>query len=150
VTARQGTGTVLTMSADALSLRRLTQWLADVLAATGSESTVLQARVELAVHEICMNVVDHAYGTEDGAERGDIAVEAAVDADAVRIWVTDCGGRFDPETAPPPVPGRPQVRGYGLVIAGKLTDDLGYRRETGRNTWTLRFDRTHDKQEAGP
>ena len=59
----------LTMSADALSVRKLGPWLSEALAPTGAEATDLHGKMELAVHEVCMNIVDHAYGAQPPGDR---------------------------------------------------------------------------------
>jgi hypothetical protein len=71
----------------------------------------------------------------------------AFETDAVRIRVSDAGRRF--AGAPPePVPGLPQIRGYGLLIVEKLADDVTYERVNARNIWSLRFDRTWGETRA--
>ena len=74
----------LTMNADPLSLRRLSPWLSGVLAPTGPETGELRAKMELAVHEVCMDVIDHAYGPQHGsAEPGTVLVECGHTLQAV-------------------------------------------------------------------
>jgi serine/threonine-protein kinase RsbW len=138
----------LTMNADALSLRKLGPWVTDLLAGAGEGAAALQGRVELAVHEVCMNVVDHAYALDHDPSPADIEVAGWLDDDAVRIRVTDRGSGFERDAVSRPQPGVPQIRGYGLLIVEKLADDVQYLRADGRNTWTLRFHRTRDNQES--
>ena len=131
----------LTMRADALSVRELGPWLSEALAPTGAEASVLVGRMELAVHEVCMNIVDHAYGTQPPGDRTDLHVECWVHPEAVLVRVTDGGSPFQ-DPAHRPTPGVPQIRGYGLPIVEKLADDVRYERGNGINIWSLRFRRS--------
>ena len=137
-----GGPTRLALRADALGVRDVGPWLVDLLAVIGpDEAAVLHARMELAVHEICMNVVDHAFSASHTTQPDDITLQGDVATDAVLVTVRDRGSAFDQGSVRPPVPGVPQIRGYGLLIAEKLADDIDYRREGKVNVWSLRFDR---------
>ena len=131
----------LTMSADALSVRKLGPWLSESLAPTGGEAKELQGKMELAVHEVCMNIVDHAYSGQPAEDRSDLHVECWVHPEAVLVRVSDGGSPFQ-APAHRPTPGVPQIRGYGLPIVEKLADDVRYERGNGINIWSLRFRRT--------
>ncbi|HYN73429.1 MAG TPA: ATP-binding protein [Nakamurella sp.] len=133
----------LTMSADALAVRELGPWLSEALAPTGAEAPALRGKMELAVHEICMNIVDHAYGGRPLDDRTDLHVECWVHPDAVLVRVSDGGSPFQ-APAHRPTPGVAQIRGYGLPIVEKLADEVRYERGNGINIWSLRFRR------AGP
>jgi anti-sigma regulatory factor (Ser/Thr protein kinase) len=136
----------LVIPADALSVRRLSGWLTGLLVEAGTEATVLQTRIELAVHEVCMNIVDHAYGPGRVPGPDDLSVDGSVDPDAIRIEVRDHGAGFEFKAAAEPEPGVPHIRGYGLVIVEKLVDELSYARRGDTNIWSLRFDRAPDPQ----
>ena len=140
----------LVIAADTASVRELSGWLSGLLMQTGAEAAALQARMELAVHEVCMNIVDHAYGAHHVPGPDDLTIDGAVDADAVRVQVRDQGVGFDAAAITKPQPGLPQIRGYGLVIVEKLVDDLGYMRRDHTNIWSLRFDRATDRQGNRP
>ena len=131
----------LTMSADALSVRKLGPWLSETLAPTGAEADELQGKMELAVHEVCMNIVDHAYGAQPAEDRSDLHIECWVHQEAVLVRVSDDGSPFH-APAHRPSPGVPQIRGYGLPIVEKLADEVRYERGNGINIWSLRFRRT--------
>ncbi|WP_157970477.1 ATP-binding protein [Nakamurella deserti] len=129
----------LSIDANPLAVRDIGPWLRALLTATTpTEAETLVARLELAVHEVCMNVVDHA-GLPPGAALG---LRGAVTADRVRIEIHDDGSPFDPSGVPEPVPGVAQVRGYGLMIVRQLVDTVDYRRTEGHNTWVLELHRT--------
>lgn len=123
----------LDLDADLARLRALGPWLATVLENAGAAE--LHAPLELALHEVCVNVVTHAYASTSGR----IHVGARCDAEAVELEVRDHGAEvFEEAEAPEPVPGVPQIHGYGLMIARRLTDELRYHREDGTNVWLLR------------
>jgi serine/threonine-protein kinase RsbW len=95
----------------------------------------LSYSVQLAVHEICANIVDHAY---DGAG-GRIAMVARLDrcARQMTIELHDTGRYFDPADDVEHDLDIPRESGYGLMIARQLLDDVRYERETSQNRWLL-------------
>ena len=138
----------LTITADTLAVRQITGWLVALLAPAGTEAPALLARVELSVHEVCMNILDHSYGPDHIARGDDITIEGAIDPATIWIWLWDRGSAFDFGNIRRPVPGVPQVRGYGLVIVEQLASELRYVREHSTNIWSLRFDRAIKRQES--
>lgn len=123
----------LDLDADLAELRALGPWLAQVLDAAGAASA--QGSLELALHEVCVNVVTHAYENAPGR----IHVRSRCDPSTIELEVRDQGpGVFDESGTPEPVAGVPQIHGYGLMIARKLTDELIYHREDRTNVWLLR------------
>lgn len=122
----------------AADVRRVGPWLAEVLETVpADEAAVLQGRLELALHEVCMNVVDHGRLPE-GAR---MALEARIGEDDVTVTVRDAGVEVDLAAVPEPVAGQPQVRGYGVMIARQLLDVLELEREEREdgpgNRWRL-------------
>ena len=98
------------------------------------------ADVELIVSELATNSVRHA-GCD---EAGEIAVEAAVEADRVRVALSDAGGGFEAHTPAPP--GNGSAGGYGLVLLDRLSDRWGVQRENGFSVW---FEVQRDKLPFG-
>ena len=129
----------LMMPAEPLALRELTDWVTALLAAAGAPG--LQQPVELAVHEVCMNVIDHAYGPEHRTRPDDITVDGEFDDRAVTVRVRDSGVTCDRPVGNTPAPAQPTVRGYGLVIVERLVEELIYQRLSRTNLWRLRFAR---------
>jgi serine/threonine-protein kinase RsbW len=128
----------LAIDANPLAVRDIGPWLAALLAALPTdERDALLSRLELAVHEVCMNVVDHA-GLPPGSS---LQLVGTVDGHRVRIEIHDDGSPFDASGVPEPVAGVPQVRGYGLMIVRQLVDTVDYSREGGHNTWVLQVHR---------
>jgi len=120
-------------------VRKIGPWLHDVLVVLpDDEAGAVAARLELAVHEVAVNVIDHA----ELPPAAEIRFSAEITDSVVEIRVTDPGRPFDPATVRVPIAGVPQERGYGLMLATKLVSDLGYRRLDSGNCWTLRVNRS--------
>ena len=87
------------------------------------------ADVELIVSELATNSVRHA-GCGEGDE---LSMEAAVEADRVRVRLFDPGDGFE-QHAPKP-PARGSDGGYGLVLLDRLSDRWGVQRDGGFSVW---------------
>jgi serine/threonine-protein kinase RsbW len=91
-------------------------------------------RLELALEEVLMNIVWHAYG--DSGE-GEMTVRASRNGDEVTLVFEDSGPPFDPlQAAAPPVPAsvdEAKVGGLGLVLLRRVASALRYERRDGRN-----------------
>ncbi len=91
--------------------------------------------VQLAVHEACTNIIDHAYGSSEGR----INITLMLDWQPARLTVEliDTGKPFDPANVPPPDLDQPHVRGYGLYLMKQLMDEVVYQPMLGGNHWRL-------------
>jgi anti-sigma regulatory factor (Ser/Thr protein kinase) len=87
------------------------------------------ADVELLVSELATNSVRHA----GCAESDEIALEADVNPDRVRVRLSDTGQGFEVHTPEPPSTGA--AGGYGLVLLERLSDRWGVQRENGFSVW---------------
>ena len=87
------------------------------------------ADVELLVSELATNSVRHA----GCGEADEISLEAAVEADRVRVCLSDAGDGFKPHTPRPPPNG--SSGGYGLVLLDRLSDRWGVQKEGGFSVW---------------
>ena len=87
------------------------------------------ADVELLVSELATNSVRHA-GCDESDE---LSMEAAVEADHVRVRLFDQGEGFDVHTPRPPESG--SAGGYGLVLLERLSDRWGIQRGNGFSVW---------------
>jgi anti-sigma regulatory factor (Ser/Thr protein kinase) len=87
------------------------------------------ADIELLVSELATNSVRHA----GCGESEEIAIEADVEPDRVRVRLFDAGQGFEAHTPAPPAKGA--AGGYGLVLLERLSDRWGVQRENGFNVW---------------
>jgi len=96
-------------------------------------------KIELALHEICVNIVRYAYPR---GRRGDMAVRLWPDGESLFIEVRDKGIPFNPVRKKNPdlmvklrrgLPG-----GLGVYFFKTLMDGLTYRRVGGQNVLTVR------------
>jgi len=92
-------------------------------------------QLKLAVHELCNNVIEHAYGHEEGYLTIDICLDHQQRQLIVDLY--DRGQPCDLTQAIAPDLTTPQVRGYGLFLARQLSDQLHYERIDDRNHWQL-------------
>jgi serine/threonine-protein kinase RsbW len=90
--------------------------------------------IVLAVQELCMNIVDHAY---EGRSDGRISLDFTVADDCFTAEFSDDGTPFDASTVTAPDLEAGQVRGYGLFLMMELLDDVTYTSADGRNRWRL-------------
>lgn len=91
--------------------------------------------IKLAVHEIANNVIDHAYGHEQGV----LEISLHFDAPASRFIANfhDTGVAFDATSAPTPDLDEPHESGYGLFLAAQIMDEVTYQRQADGNHWRL-------------
>ena len=91
--------------------------------------------IQLAVHEICNNIIEHAYGHEKGM----LTVHFMLDGNR-RRFITDLydhGRCFDLGNVAAPNLAEPQEGGYGLFLAHSLMDDICYEPHEDGNHWRL-------------
>lgn len=87
--------------------------------------------IELALHEVAVNVIEHARPSTD------LTVAIDLTAGTVTVDLTDDGAAFDPRTVPTPDPAELPESGFGIHIARELVDRLVYETRPGWNRWTL-------------
>ena len=96
--------------------------------------------IELALEEILVNIMNHAYeGTN-----GDIQVVCRSDnQQSFIIEITDTGKAFDMTSVPPPdlsgAISERKIGGLGIHFVKKLTDKLQYRREGNKNILEIKI-----------
>lgn len=127
-------------------------------AVTIAEADMVAYELEMAAHEVCMNIIDHAYKNE---RRGSIRLtfSAKPDRGQIVVLLLDTGDGFDPQrqTWPPahswelsieqgerqyqltavPEPSLEQERGRGLYLITQLVDEVQYVPLTCGNQWRL-------------
>ena len=121
-------------------------------------SSTIVGELSLAAHEICTNIIDHAYG---GAENKFITVDIAVNEELneLQVMIKDTGCPFNPLAVewPPydswqvftksgtqyyqliqiPEPDFEQERGRGLFLILALLEKVFYFSAEGKNCWCL-------------
>ncbi len=117
---------------------RVRAFLRDSIAglALGDEDRL---KIELALHEICVNVAQYAYPPGRG---GDMGVRVWTKGGSLYIEVRDKGVPFNPlEKENPDLMvklRRGESGGYGIYFFRTLMDGLAYRRAGGENVLTVR------------
>ena len=92
--------------------------------------------IELAVSEICTNLIEHAYQMAGGEIRGSLTPLE----NGIQIDLYDDGESFDPAAVPDPTlaQGSPNEGGYGLHIVRQIMDKVEYQAHTPKgNHWRL-------------
>lgn len=93
-------------------------------------------KLELALVEICVNVIRYAYADEPG----EITLSLWT-IPGVCLEIRDAGRPFDPRLVPAPdlegLLSSDRRGGLGVYLARSLVDDFDYRREEGENVITL-------------
>lgn len=95
----------------------------------------LKYNIELAVHETCTNIVEHAYNGKNG--RINISLSIHKKTNRLIIELQDTGTPFDLAKIQEPDLEAPQIHGYGLFITRQLLDEVNYQSTPGTNQWRL-------------
>ena len=100
-----------------------------------AEPEITLYNLELAIQEISVNIVTHAYSEVGGR----IQMSATLDQQPLRIIIMlqDTGHPFDPNQVPTPRFGELQEHGYGLFLVHELMDKVEYRPGVRGNLWQL-------------
>lgn len=121
-------------------LHMLSTCVAEMLAQESNleEREIVIYNVQLAVQEVCTNIIRHAYSPEQ-QEYERIHVTMRLDAEPRRLIVElfDQGGLFDEGLVQEPDLEEGQVHGYGLFIVKNLMDEVTYTRLLEGNSWSL-------------
>ncbi|HTB23202.1 MAG TPA: ATP-binding protein [bacterium] len=127
----------LSFPADVNLLRAVRTFLVAVLNENGYQQEMIND-LEIAADEAVTNVVEHAYGYDNGKT---VFVELRLDKSGVQVKVKDHGPAFDPlqgevVNLDQHIAAR-RRGGLGLHLMQSLMDRLEYRREDGFNVLTL-------------
>lgn len=124
----------LEVANDFEAIRAIRPWLETVLASAGEDRLATAiGGIELAIHEIATNCIDHANNTADT-----LVFRAELAADSVTIQVIDHGDCYIAQD-PRALDGAPRVRGYGLLIVEQLATSMRHDRVADTNVWTSTF-----------
>ncbi len=122
--------------ADLPALDRAREFVRSRLAGLGLDEKEA-FRIELALHEICVNVAMYAYPRK----KGELRLASWREGGRLVFEVRDDGVPFDPSETPPPDmkakirAGRPG--GLGIFFYKTFLDGVAYRREGGENILTV-------------
>ncbi|WP_245863207.1 ATP-binding protein [Candidatus Viridilinea mediisalina] len=92
--------------------------------------------IQLAVHEACTNIINHAYNHKSN-ETIHVTMTLTFDPPQLTVELQDRGNPFDSATYTSPNLEEVQVHGYGLFLINNLMDTVTYTSTPGRNEWCL-------------
>lgn len=100
------------------------------------EAEIAQYNLLLAVHELCVNIIQHAYA----GESGEFVVNFMLHDDPLRVEITsEDHGRtaFDFTEWSPPDLTDPPIHGLGIFLMRQLMDDVTYEHTDTASRWRL-------------
>lgn len=100
-----------------------------------SDKDALIYNIELAVHEACANIVEHAYAGLSG--RIEVAFTLVQEPRKLVVELGDNGRSFDLSSVSAPDLDQPHTSGYGLFLVHQLMDKVEYHPDPGNNLWRL-------------
>ena len=127
----------LVIKNDVHEVKRLNDFQKSVFAELNLERPLVR-KLQLAVEEAVVNVIDYAYpiGTE-----GLIEIRMMYDGKSLKIMIIDSGVAFDPtlkEKADTTLSAEDrQIGGLGIHLVREIMDTINYIREGGKNVLTL-------------
>ena len=128
----------LDIPSNAKYLTLLSACIAEMLARADNlaQRETVTYNIQLAAHETCTNIVDHAYA---GDKNNRILIHLTLSQQPFRLVIDlfDTGKSFDLDLTPTPNLDQPQVHGYGLFIVHSMMDEVVYQPQTGNNHWRL-------------
>ena len=119
-------------------VRIIDQFMVDFLQRAGNVDEAVIQNVELAVHEMCCNILEHAYAEQPGGQIGIKVVLATHVRRELLIELFDTGQVFDSSSVAPVDLESPQEGGYGMFLIDTLMDEVHYERRAGQNVWQLK------------
>jgi serine/threonine-protein kinase RsbW len=99
------------------------------------EIRTAQYNFTLALHELCANIVNHAYGEQGGEIEIVLTMELA--PQQLQAVIIDSGKPFDRTAVSAPNFDAPQEHGYGIFLIEALVDEVAYYRLDTGNKWML-------------
>lgn len=99
----------------------------------------LSYAVQLAVHEACTNIIDHAYDGRAGARiQAEMQLQGGKTPDQIIIELRDTGTFFNPLLVPAPNLDEPHEHGYGLYLMHNLMDEISFTTDSSGNVCRMR------------
>lgn len=103
-------------------------------------SDPLRMNLNLVLEEAVSNILFYAYKKEEKDKK--VVISIALEGDLLTIVLTDTGPFFDPTTRKDPdvsLSGEERpIGGLGIFLIKKMMDEVAYKRENGRNVFTMR------------
>ena len=124
------------LAADYEAARGIGPWLVEALAELDAPQADRVGELELALHELAINIVDHAYDETTRQTSTYTIGLTTVDGD-LHARFCDQGHPFVDDR--PANDGEPTIGGYGLMIVEQLAASIDYERAGDENRWTLVF-----------
>lgn len=128
----------LVISGQLENLAIIADFVLEVAVQSGLNDQAVYA-VQMAVDEACSNIIEHAYGGQDG----DIEITCAIQANGLKIIIVDQGQPFDPGQVVLLNPNTPLAerssRGMGLFFIHKLMDRVEYKFNTPQGNQLVLF-----------
>ncbi len=104
-----------------------------------AEVASLSYAVQLAVHEACTNIIDHAYEGQAGARiQVELQVRGGESPGQIVIEIRDTGAPFNPLTVPAPNLDEPHEHGYGMYLMHELMDEISFATDSAGNICRMR------------
>ena len=101
-----------------------------------AEPEVVQYNIWLSIHELCVNIIKHAYGGAPGAIQVDMAL--LDEPWRVEIDTYDQGPKaYNLDAWQPPNLDDPPIHGLGIFLIQQLMDEVACTGAPGNNHWRL-------------
>ncbi len=119
-------------------LVELEQIVADMLAHVRNlpDAEIIQYNVVLALHELCVNIMKHAYAGQNG--QFTVVFDLQCDPTRIQIETFDNGARaFNDQEWQTPNLDDPPIHGLGVFLMKQLMDTVEYKSTATGNYWRL-------------
>ena len=114
------------------ALEQITDYIMQLAAHIDPET---RSQLVLAVHELCMNIVQHSYAGETGM----IEIDGHWSGSRLELTIRDTGSHafVRPDVIKPPNIFDFPESGWGIYIVHQVMDSVKYERFAGHNQWSL-------------
>lgn len=101
-----------------------------------ADREIVQYNVVLALHELCVNIIKHAYAGEK--RQFSVIFDLMCDPTRIQIDTYDKGGnKFDMAAWQTPNLDDPPIHGLGIFLMRQLMDEVIYENSPAGNHWRL-------------
>ena len=129
---------VLTLDNDVQQVPQLAEFI-DRVCETAGVDLPLTAKLNLAIEEAVVNVMDYAYPKD---VKGEVRIGAIAEEACLTFVISDSGVAFDPTAKEDAdttlsLEERP-IGGLGIFLVRQIMDSVAYERTDGKNVLTLK------------